>query len=251
MQKMHNANSDKPIIIYSLDVILAVGYRASSARAIEFRQWATKTLRAHIVEGYTINKSRIAKNYDAFMESVEKIKLLLPASGLVDAGSALELIKMFAGTWVSLHAYDISDLPANGATKKQVAFTSDELSKALLELKQSQQDASDFFGSERDKGSIASVVGNIFQSFGGKDLYPSVEEKAAHLLYFIVKNHAFIDGNKRSGAFAFVWFLRKAKILDASHMTPVALTALTLLVAESDPAHKDRIIGLILLLLKK
>jgi prophage maintenance system killer protein len=114
----------------------------------------------------------------------------------------------------------------------------------MLKLKQ----ATELFGKERNKDSIGAIVGNVFQSFGGQDLYPTLEEKAAHVLYFMVKNHPFIDGNKRSGAFAFVWFLRKAGILRAS-LTPEALTALTLLVAESNPRDKEKMIGLVLLIL--
>ena len=104
---------------------------------------------------------------------------------------------------------------------------------------------------ERARGNLAGMLGNVTQSFGGKDAYPTLEEKAAHLLYFLVKDHPFVDGNKRNGAFAFVWFLRQAGILDISRLSPEALTALTLLVAESNPAEKSQIIGLILMLLKK
>jgi prophage maintenance system killer protein len=110
-------------------------------------------------------------------------------------------------------------------------------------------EATDLFANERNINSIEGIVGNIFQSFGGKSVYESIEEKAAHLLYFIVKNHPFSDGNKRSGAFSFVWFLRKAKILNTNKITPEALTALTLLVAESDPKDKEQIVGLVMMLL--
>ena len=133
-----------------------------------------------------------------------------------------------------------------------MSFTAGELSKALDELKQelvSKKQATDLFGQEKSEDTVAGIVGNIFQSFRGQDLYPTIEEKSAHLLYFMVKNHPFTDGNKRSGAFAYVWFLRKASWLPSS-LTPEALTALTLLVAESNPKDKDRMIGLILLLLK-
>ena len=239
---------------YNLDVILAVGYRANSARAVEFRKWATKTLHDHIVDGFTINRSRIAKNYETFLKAVEHVKHLLPASGAVDADSALELIKLFAGTWFSLNAYDTSTLPTNGATKKQVTLTATDLDDAIKKLKRdllAKNLATDLFASERYQGSIAGIVGNVLQSFGGADMYATVEEKAAHLLYFMVKNHPFTDGNKRSGAFAFVWFLRRARLLDTSRMTPTALTALTVLVAESNPTDKDRVIGLVLILLKK
>ena len=254
MQKMHIPNSDKPVSFYSLDVILAVGYRTNSRVAIQFRKWATKTLRHHIVEGYTINKNRLAKNYDAFLQAVEDVKKLLPSGGQVKTEDALELIKMFASTWFSLEAYDKTTLPKTGTIKRRVKITGEELNQALINLKTellNKKEASALFGQERQKESIGGIVGDIFQTFGGADLYPTLEEKAAHLLYFVVKNHPYIDGNKRSGAFAFIWFLRKAEILDTARMTPEALTALTLLIAESNPKDKARMINLILLLLEK
>ncbi len=238
---------------YNLDAILSVGYRVNSKQAAQFRQWATKTLRRHIIDGYTINKKRIGANYQKFMRAVADAKALLPAGGQVKMEDILELINAFAGTWFSLESYDTDTLPQSGATKKQVYFAAEDLVKALQELKRelaAKKQATEIFGQERNKEATKGIVGNIFQSFAKKDLYPTVEEKAAHLLYFMVKNHPFVDGNKRSGAFAFVWFLRKAGILRAS-LTPEALTALTLLTAESNPKYKDRIVGLIILLLKK
>lgn len=244
----------REIEFYNLDLILSVGYRINSKKATEFRKWATKTLHQHIVNGYTINKKQLAKNYGAFLQAVEDVKKLLPTDGQVKTEDALELIKMFASTWFSLDAYDKESLPKKGATKKQVKITVENISEALFKLKEelvSKKEASELFGQERAKGNIAGIVGNIFQSFSGQDLYPTAEEKAAHLLYFIVKNHPFIDGNKRSGAFAFIWFLRKANILDTRRLTPAALTALTLLIAESNPKDKDRMTGLVLVMLKK
>lgn len=253
VQKMHITNSDKPVNFYSLDVILAVGYRANSAKAIAFRKWATNTLRQHLLEGYTINKKRIALNYERFLRAVGDLKTLLPEDNKIRTQDILELVEAFAGTWFSLAAYDTQNFPKNGATQKEVTFTADELTQALHELKQElfvRKQATDLFGQERSKDAVHGVVGNVFQAFGKQDVYPTVEEKAAHLLYFMVKNHPFVDGNKRSGAFAFVWFLRKAGLLRAS-LTPEALTALTLLVAESNAKDKEKIIGLILLLLQK
>lgn len=254
VQMEGNRKVERIIEYYNLDAIISVGYRVNSKTATEFRKWATKTLRAHIIDGYTINRPRIAKNYEAFLKAVEQVKNLLPAGGEVDAKSTLELVKLFADTWFSLNAYDQSALPSNGATKKQVKLTANDLTEVLSELKQiltAKKEATELFGIERQKESVAGIVGNVFQSFGDKDLYPSVEEKAAHLLYFMVKNHPFVDGNKRSGAFAFVWFLKKAHRLNTARLSPEALTALTLLVAESNPKDKERMIGLILLLLKK
>ncbi len=254
MQKMHIAHSDKPTIFYSLDVVLAVGYRTNSKVAITFRKWATRILRSHIVDGYTINKKRLVKNYETFLQAVEEVKKLLPAGGNVRAEDALELIKMFASTWMSLDAYDKASLPQKGTTKKQVDITAEKIAEAIQQLKQdliSKKEAAAVFGVERAKGSFAGIIGNVFQSFAGEDLYPTLEAKAAHMLYFIIKNHPFIDGNKRSGAFTFVWFLQQANLLDTSRLTPEALTALTLLVAESKPQDKEQMVGLILLLLRK
>ncbi|EKE06877.1 MAG: hypothetical protein ACD_18C00249G0012 [uncultured bacterium] len=254
MQKMHIANSDKPVTFYSLDVILSVGYRTNSKVAITFRKWSTQTLREHITKGYTINKKVLAKNYDEFLQAIESVKNLLPNGGQVNARDALELIKMFAGTWLSLDAYDKETLPKTGTRKKQVKITADELQKALQELKNDllkKKEASKLFGQERGVDAIQGIIGSIFQTVFGKDAYSSLEEKSAHLLYFIVKNHPFVDGNKRSGAFAFVWFLNKSGILRKDKITPEALTVLTLLVAESNPKDKNKMIGLILQLLKK
>ena len=237
---------------YNLDAILSVGYRVNSKQATQFRIWATKTLKQHLLEGYTINKKQLAKNYQKFQKTLENIKVLLPKDKSIDAKDTVELISVFANTWFSLEAYDSAKFPKKGWTQKKVFFTAEELTKDLQNLKEDlilKKQATDLFGKKREKNAIAGVVGNIFQSFDGKDLYSSLEEKAAHLLYFMVKNHPFIDGNKRSGAFAFIWFLCKAAKLPTS-LTPEALTALTLLVAESNPKDKDKMIGLILLLLK-
>ena len=238
---------------YNLDVILSVGYRVNSKQATQFRIWATRTLRQHLLEGYTINKKRIALNYEHFLRAVGDLKTLLPKHHTIQTQDVLELVEAFAGTWFSLDAYDTQNFPKSGATKKEVTFTADELTQALHELKQElivRKQATDLFGQERSKDAVHGIVGNVFQSFGKQDVYPTVEEKASHLLYFMVKNHPFVDGNKRSGAFAFVWFLRRAGLLRAS-LTPEALTALTLLVVESHAKDKEKIIGLILLLLQR
>src|SRR3989338_5486794 len=135
MQKMHNANSDKPVILYSLDVILGVGYRTNSKVAIEFRKWATKTLRNYIVEGFAVNKNRIAKNYTQFLSIVEDIKKFLPAGSVVEPKDAVELISLFADTWLSLDAYDRDALPKGKLTKKKVELTAEKISGGLSQLK--------------------------------------------------------------------------------------------------------------------
>jgi prophage maintenance system killer protein len=239
---------------FNLDVILSVGYRVNSKKAVLFRKWATKILRSFIVDGYAINRSRIAVNYNSFLKAVDDIKALLPAGAEIDNKNVLELITLFSETWLSLEAYDNDEMVKIGTTKKAVALTAEKINAALINFKSElikRGEATDLFGVERQKDSAAGIIGNVMQSFSGQPVYPSVEEKAAHLLYFMVKNHPFIDGNKRSGAYAFIWFLQKTGILNRTKITPPALTALTLLVAESNPKNKERMIQLILQLLKK
>jgi prophage maintenance system killer protein len=252
MQKMHIANSDKPVILYSLDIILSVGYRTNGKIAIAFRQWATKTLREHITKGYTINRKQITKNYDAFMKAVSSIENLLPEHVALDPKAVLELIKEFASTWVSLDSYDRESLQIKGVTKKNVKLTGDELTSAISNLKDelfNKGEATEIFAQERQRGSVEGIIGNIMQTFGGNPLYETIEEKAANLLYFMVKNHPYVDGNKRSGAFAFIWFLRKTKVRGFRNINPATLTALTLFIAESNPKHKEQMIALITQLL--
>jgi hypothetical protein len=251
----HTADDGKTynVQFYNLDVILAVGYRTNSKRAIEFRKWATKTLREHITKGYTINRKRIAKNYEAFMKSVSDIQALLPEHITLDPKAVLDLVKEFSSTWMSLDAYDKDALTAIGTTKKSITLSGKELTEAIANLRNEltrKGEATELFAQERAKGSIEGIVGNVMQSFGGKPVYESVEERAAHLLYFMVKNHPFTDGNKRSGAFAFIWFLRKAKAKKFRNINPPTLTALTLLIAESDPKKKEQMVALVTQLLK-
>ncbi|MBP9820927.1 virulence RhuM family protein [Candidatus Saccharibacteria bacterium] len=252
VRKTHFANSDKPVAIYSLDIILAVGYRTNSNRAIKFRKWATQTLRSYITDGYAINPARIEHNKSQFTKALNDLKLLSADVNKVGSSEVTDIALAFANTWFSLDAYDKSNLPTGGTLKKTIDISAKELQSALANLKDQlikSKEATELFGTERDKGGLQSLYANVFQSFGGRDVYPTLEEKAAHLLYFTVKNHVFIDGNKRSGAYAFVWFLQKANLLNIHQISPQALTAITLLVAESNPKNKDKMIGVILLLL--
>jgi len=239
---------------YNLDAIISVGYRVNSKTATQFRQWATKTLREYITKGYTVNRKQIAKNYDAFMKVVGDIQALLPEHVALDPKGVLELVKEFSATWVSLDAYDKNALTVVGTTKKEIRLTGAELSAAIESLRgelMRKGEATELFAHERSAGSVEGIVGNVMQSFGGKSLYPTAEEKAAHLLYFMVKNHPFTDGNKRSGAFTFVWFLRKTGNKGSRNINPAALIALTLLIAESDPKKKDQMVALVTQMLKK
>jgi prophage maintenance system killer protein len=195
----------------------------------------------------------IKSHYAEFQKAIENIKHLLPAGTPIDHASVLEIITAFADTWLSLDAYDKDTLSVKGSTKKSVAITAEQLSEAIANFKvvlRKKKEATEIFAQERSSGSIQGIVGNVMQSFGGKPVYATVEERAAHLLYFMVKNHPFVDGNKRSGAYAFVWFLHRAGILDRRTLTPSALTAITLLIAESDPKNKERMTKLVVQLLK-
>lgn len=238
---------------YNLDAIIAVGYRVNSKRATQFRIWATKILREHITKGFTINRKQIAKNYDAFIKAVSDVQNLLPEHITLDPKAVLDLIKEFASTWLSLSAYDKDSLEVIGTTRKAIKFTGEELVAAISKLRDDllrKGETTEIFAQEKGRGNIEGIVGNVMQSFGGKPVYPSVEEKAAHLLYFMVKNHPFIDGNKRSGAFAFVWFLRKFRTKGSQNINSASLTALTLLIAESDPKKKEQLIALVTQILR-
>ena len=248
VQKEGTRNVKRTIEHYNLDLVLSIGYRLNSKKATQFRQWATKTLRQHILKGYTINRHRVKTNYEQFMKAVDDVKSLLPVGSTVDNESVIELIRLFAGTWFSLDAYDKDQLSTEGVTTKKITLAAGKLNKALAELKQTliaKGEATEIFGVEREKDSIAGIIGNVMQSFAGEELYPSAESKAAHLLYFIVKDHPFVDGNKRSGAYAFVWFLQQTKILDVTTITPPALTAITLLIAGSSSKDKEKMVGLV------
>lgn len=238
---------------YNLDAIISVGYRVNSKQATQFRIWATKTLKDHLVKGYTINKKVILKNYDNFLKTVSDIQALLPTHTILDPKAILDLVKEYSTTWTKLDAYDKDNLFAQGVTKKKIKITGREVMDAILELKSElikKKEATEIFAQDRNKDSIEGIIGNVMQSFGGADVYPTLEEKAAHLLYFMVKNHPFIDGNKRSGAFTFIWFLRKSGIKGAQNINPSGLTAITLLIAESNPTHKDKMIALVVELLR-
>ena len=243
----------RTVDIYNLDAIIAVGYRINSLMGTKFRIWATKTLREYLVKGYVLNKKVILKNYDQFLKNVSDIQALLPSHVTLDPKMVLELVKEYSVTWAKLDAYDRDALKPEGMTKKKIKLQAQELSVALDTLKKEliqKKEATQIFGQERNRDSIGGIIGNVMQSFGGKEVYPTLEEKAAHLLYFVVKNHPFVDGNKRSGAFAFIWFLRKNGVKGARNINPSGLTALTVLIAESDPKQKEKMVALVVELLR-
>ncbi|HET7361767.1 MAG TPA: virulence protein RhuM/Fic/DOC family protein [Salinimicrobium sp.] len=238
---------------YNLEMIISIGYRINSVKGTKFRQWATKTLKQHITQGFTINHNRIKQTKAHFLQTLEDLKQLVDKNQLIEAKDVLTLVQSFSNTWFSLDSYDKNEFPTKG-TQMEIQLTAKELSTDLQNLKQElikKGEATELFAQEKNKGNLAGIFGSVFQSVFGEDAYKSIEEKAAHLLYFIVKNHPFNDGNKRSGAFAFIWFLQKAGYDFREKITPETLTALTLLIAESNPNEKDKMTGVVLLLLNK
>jgi prophage maintenance system killer protein len=255
MQKMHIANSDKPVAFYNLDVIISVGYRVKSKRGTQFRIWATSKLKDHLVKGYTFNQHRLAEK--GIHEAQQVLSLLtstLEHQNLVsDEGlSVLNIVNRYAKTWQLLQQYDEDNLPPPAT--RQVSGESLDLDgarSAITSLKKellAKMEATDLFGNERSDG-LAAIIGAIHQTFGGQDLYPSIEEKAANLLYFVIKDHPFSDGNKRIGSFLFLLFLQMNGLLGKKHFDNKALVAITLLTAASDPGKKDVLIRLIVNLL--
>ena len=235
---------------YNLDVIISVGYRVKSQRGVRFRQWATRVLREHLTQGYSLNEHSLARQGLAELEqAVELLGQTLTRQELVsDIGQeVVGLILGYARTWRLLQDYDEGALGVPpGARPARGVLGVDEARRALDALAGELRDrgeASDLFARDRDDG-LASILGNLEQSMFGEPLYGTREERAAHLLYFVIKNHPFSDGNKRSGAFLFLLYLRQEGM--RLTLNEQGLTALTLLIAESDPKAKDLMARLVM-----
>jgi death-on-curing family protein len=251
VQKMHIANSDKPVSYYNLDVIISVGYRVKSVRGTQFRQWATQRLKDYLVNGYAINQQRL--------QQLQQVVNIIQQSGekagvnLAEAKGLLEIITHYTQSFVLLNQYDSHNLQPEGLNENiSYEIRYDEALAAIAELKRqlmTKKEASELFGNQKDQ-SFGGILQSVVQTFAGTYLYPSIEEQAAHLLYFVIKNHPFSDGNKRIGAFLFVWFLEKNKHRFKKNgevkINDNGLVALALLVAQSDPAEKDLMIQLII-----
>lgn len=249
VQKMHIPNSDKPVEFYSLDVILAVGYRANSSRAIHFRKWATKILKQYLIKGYAVNEKRLLEGQNKFHALQEAVLFLQRQSRKkLLKGQETEILNLLADyskTLSLLEKYDKGKLIEQKGSKTKFILKYEDCVKIIAKLKKeliAKKEAGDLFGQERG-GSFEGIVRGLYQTFERKELYPTIEDKASHLLYLTIKDHPFSDGNKRSTAFLFVYFLDKTNYLfkksGERKINDNALVALALLIAESNPKDKE------------
>ena len=245
LQKMQIPNSDKPVSFYSLDVIISVGYRVKSKNGIIFRKWANKILKDYLIKGYAVNQKRL--------EYLEKTIKLIDIAGRIDeklnGSEAQEIIKVinnYSNALNLLDDYDHKRISKPNGTINDNKITYEECMDIIGKLKFNSD--SDLFALERNKG-LHAIIGTIYGSFDGKDLYPTIEEKAANFLYLITKNHTFIDGNKRIAATLFIYFLEFYNILYNENGQVIdnnTLVAITLLIAQSNPKEKDILIDLVM-----
>ncbi|WP_018948941.1 virulence protein RhuM/Fic/DOC family protein [Thioalkalivibrio sp. ALMg11] len=239
---------------FNLDAIISIGYRVNSSRATRFRQWATRILREHLTRGWTLNRQRFETNARELEAALELVRRTArsPELGLEAGRGLVDIVTRYAQTFLLLQRYDEGLLTEPKAETGGTLPTIGEARDALAALKEdlmAKGQATELFAQERGEG-LDSVLGNLEQSVFGEPAYPTVESKAAHLLYFVIKNHPFSDGNKRSAAYVFVDFLHRNHRLISTTGEPVindvGLAALTLLIAESDPANKETMIRLIM-----
>lgn len=238
---------------FNLDVIISVGYRVNSVRGTQFRIWANKVLKDHLVKGYTVNEKRLKEQTDQLEQLKQTVKLLgnVTSNKALTSDEATGLLKVITDYTYALDVldqYDHQVLEIKATTSKELFhITYKEAMKAIHGLKD-KFGGSTLFGNEKDE-SFQSSLAAIYQTFSGKYLYPSVEEKAANLLYFVIKNHSFSDGNKRIAAFLFVWFLEKNGILyktdGSKRIADNALVALALMIAESKPDEKEMMVKVV------
>nr|WP_283771587.1 RhuM family protein [Shewanella sp. 10B] len=239
---------------FNLDVIISVGYRVKSKRGVQFRQWATNTLKQHLLQGYTLNQQRLVQRGIEFNQALALLSKTLTNQALInpDGQAVVNVIAEYARSWSLLQGYDEQSLTEITHKQQQMQpLALDEVLAAIAALKTNliaKGEATDLFAQLRGNG-LASSIATIEQGFGGEWFYPNVASRAAHLLYFIIKNHPFADGNKRTGSFLFLWYLQQNQHLLAKpvseQINDTTLVALALLVAESLPDQKELMIRLI------
>lgn len=244
---------------FNLDVIISVGYRIKSKRGTQFRIWANKIIKEYLIKGYSLNEKRLLQQNEQLKELQHSVKLLgniLNSKVLTNDESSglLKIISDYAYALDVLDQYDYQTLEINNTSDKETYQLSYDEAIAQIKLAKKAHGNSELFGHEKDQ-SFKSSIYTIYQTFDGIDLYPSIEEKAACLLYFITKNHSFTDGNKRIAAFLFLYFLEKNKNLfdefGNKRIADNTLVALTLMVAVSNPAEKDMMIKVIVNLINR
>ncbi|OUJ70447.1 virulence protein RhuM/Fic/DOC family protein [Hymenobacter crusticola] len=245
---------------YNLDVIISVGYRVKSAQGTQFRIWATRILREHLLQGYTLNQQRLRQSEQQREELHSALRLLRRLTteeagvGADQAAGLLRVLTDYAYALEVLDRYDHQQLQLTGTTPEAVYELHYEEARRLVQELGQRTQAGGLFGREKDD-SFRSSLAAVYQTAGGEEVYPSVEEKAAHLLYFVTKNHSFSDGNKRIAAFLFVYFLDRNQCLyrrDGSRrLADNALVALTLMIAESRPEEKDTMVRVIVNLINQ
>ena len=258
LQKMQIANSDRPVVFYDLETIISVGYRIKSQQGVAFRRWATARLKDYLLKGYAINQDRLAQNAHELEQALLLIQKTAKSPELtLDGGRGLvDIVSRYTQTFLWLQQYDEGLLSDTKGELGGALPSLDEARQALANLKAdlvAKGEATELFAKERGDG-LSAILGNLEQTVFGEPAYPSIEEKAAHLLYFVIKNHPFADGNKRSGAFLFVDFLHRNGRLFIAENTPIindtGLTALALLIAESNPDNKETLIKLVVHMLQ-
>lgn len=256
-QKMRVANSDKPVPFYNLDVIISVGYRVKSRQGVQFRQWATSILKQYLIKGYVVNQQIKLDRYNELKDVVRLMSrsIVLQGNVTTDEYSGLfNVISDYVYALDTLDQYDYQSLSISKTTKEEpFRATYDNAMEVINALKE-KFGGSKWFANEKDD-SFKSSIGQIYQTFGGEELYPSVEEKAAMLLYLVVKNHSFSDGNKRIAAMLFLWFLNNNRVLYAKdghkRIADNTLVALTLMIAESRTEEKDVMVKVVVNLINK
>ena len=256
-QKMRVANSDKPVPFYNLDVIISVGYRVKSRQGVQFRQWATSILKQYLIKGYVVNQQIKLDRYNELKDVVRLMSrsIVLQDKVTTDEYSGLfNVISDYVYALDTLDQYDYQSLSISKTTKEEpFRATYDNAMEVINALKE-KFGGSKWFANEKDD-SFKSSIGQIYQTFGGEELYPSVEEKAAMLLYLVVKNHSFSDGNKRIAAMLALWFLNNNRVLYAKdghkRIADNTLVALTLMIAESRTEEKDVMVKVVVNLINK